>query len=88
MERISSRSKSCYVPLFSKNLVPVLFPIEPIRYPSPLKLRETGNCEDTEASESDIEEKEKIIRKRKTVKVKKSSSILTALMKKRKELVV
>ena len=88
MERTSNRSKSCYVPFLIKNFVPVLRPVEPKGYSSPLKLRQTGIFEDTKASESDVEEMEKMIRKRKTVKVKKSRSILTALMKKRKELVV
>ena len=88
MERISNRSKSCYVPFLIKNFVPVLRPVEPKGYSSLLKLRQTGIFEDTKASESDVEEMEKMIRKRKTVKAKKSRSILTALMKKRKELVV
>lgn len=89
MERISNRSKSCYVPFLTKNFVPVLRPVEPKGYSSLLGLRQTGIFEDTKASESDVEEMEKMIRKRKTVKVKKSRSILTAaLMKKRKELVL
>ena len=71
-----------------KEFCPCPPPVEPKGYSSLLGLRQTGIFEDTKASESDVEEMEKMIRKRKTVKVKKSRSILTALMKKRKELVV
>ena len=83
MERTSNRSKSCYFP-FLKNFVPVLRPVEAKGFPSPLALRLAENVDDTEASESDIEESERRITKIKTQKVKKSLSILNALTKKRK----
>lgn len=81
MERTSNRSKSCYIS--KKSFVPVLHPVEAEGFPSPLALRLAGNVDDTEASESDIEENERRITKRKTEKVKKSRSILNALIKKR-----